>query len=149
MFTRASVAGLTFAALTGVAIAANVHFVKGPSFVDNGVTLTASGKLAGLGEGDVTIIVDATGTAAVECRNPGGNIAPGQSQTITTSGSQTLASAKNGTVTFGITTGAPEVSSSACPNDKWTPEVTDVQFSSALITVVQGGQIVLQQNYTF
>lgn len=136
------------------ALAANVHFVNGPTFTDNGTTLTTTGKLAGLGNGDIRITVAVTGIATkITCTNPGGNQAPGQNKPgVTASGSQTISrdEIKNGTVTIKVTTLEPAQltpKQAGCPNNNWTAKIDDVKFSSATITVVQGGQTVLNKTY--
>lgn len=141
--------GLILAVLTAATLAAaNVHFVRGFSTTDVGVSLVLAGKLAGLGQGDVTIILDAAGVAEVECTNPGGNVAPGQDTSITASGSVTLPVAKNGTITFSVATAAPSVPNTpTCPNNAWSADVVDVAFSGGTVTVIQGGVIVLQQTF--
>ena len=137
------------------ALAANVHFVKGPTFTDNGTTLTTTGKLAGLGNEDLTITVAVNGIATkITCTNPGGNQAPGQNKPgVTASGSQTITrnEIKNGSVTISVTTAEPAQLTprqAGCPNNRWTAEIDDVEFTSATITVVQGGEIVLKKTYT-
>src|SRR5712691_1029494 len=66
------------------ALAASAHFKDGsqPSFAKDSTTfvLTASGiNLAGLGNGDLRIIINATGTGTAQCQNPGGQSkVPGQ-----------------------------------------------------------------------
>lgn len=152
---------LLLAALSAVALfaptaalAANVHFVKPPTFTDNGTTLTVTGKLAGLGNGDLAITVATVGTATkITCTNPGGNQAPGQNKPrVNTIGTQKIESSeiKNGTVTIRVTTAAPAqltAKQAGCPNNNWTARIDDVKFSSATITVVQGGQTVLNETY--
>src|SRR5215212_4117026 len=80
--------------------AANVHFKGGsPTFSDQGTTLKTCFSLAGLGNGDVTIIVTTTGSATTLCTNQGGNTAPGQNKTpVKPSGQATIPSTeiKNG-----------------------------------------------------
>ena len=44
------------------------------------------GQDAGLGEGPVTLQIEAVGIASIECENPGGNVAPGLATTVESSG---------------------------------------------------------------
>jgi hypothetical protein len=127
-------------AVVGVAapaVAANPHFVKGPTVTDNGTTLSVTGSVAGLGNEDVRVVVTATGTAVVDCRNPGGNIAPGQRKSVSVSGEQIITDVKNGRINFAVTTLAPAPPPGSCPNSSWTPILRDVQFTDADVFVYQ------------
>lgn len=151
---KASLLAVAAAVLVApVALAANVHFKDGPTFTDEGTTLSASGALAGLGNKDVTITLTATGTADdITCTNKGGNVAPGQNKPKVTTLGQTsipVTEIKNGNVAFEVETAEPFVTAkqAGCPNNNWTATVNDVDFTSATITVVQGGKVVLKQTF--
>jgi hypothetical protein len=145
---RISIAIVVFAAMaltTQTALAASVHFKHGsPVFTDNGVTLSASGALAGLGNGDIVVTVTATGQPTATCTNPAGATQPpGQNPAeITLTGAQAIPGdeVKNGNVSFNVTTAAPTSpvpGAPDCPNPQWTERITDVTFTSATITVYQ------------
>lgn len=146
-------------AMAVVAMAASVHLKGGknaePSFTDDGLTLSASGALSGLGEGDILIDIEATADVTATCSNQGGHQAPGQNPApITVTGSVSIpeGSVKNGNTPFAVTTlepptpipGAPD-----CPNTNWSEDITDLAFTSATIRVYQGGALVLTVDCSF
>jgi hypothetical protein len=139
----------------------NVHLKGGanaePSFLDNGLTLTASGGLSGLGEEDIVVKLSAIGNPTATCTNPAGATQPpGQNPApVTLTGSVAIPTSefKNGNVPFTVTTSAPESpipGAPGCPNSQWTETITDVAFTSATITVEQpAGTLALTVNCTF
>lgn len=159
-FTIVLIVVVGMLALAPAAMAASVHFKggknAGPSFVDNGLTLSSSGALAGLGNGDVLVTLSATGDPTATCANPSGaNQPPGQNPApVTLTGTQSIPSSeiKNGNVSFGLATvgpvspipGAPD-----CPNPQWTEQIVDIRFTSVTLTVEQAGSVVLQVSCTF
>jgi hypothetical protein len=128
------------------AFAANAHFKHGsPVFSadKSALTLSASGEIAGLGNGDIVVKLDGSGTANLLCTNPGGSSkVPGQNPNFSASGSGAVpaSAVKNGNASFGVTTnppaspipGAPE-----CPNSGWTETITGITWTSARIRVFQ------------
>lgn len=144
------IAGLS----TGVAFAGNVHFNKAPTFTSSALTLTASGTIYGLGNGDVLITLDASGTASLLCTNPGGSSkVPGQNPNFSASGSGSFPASdiKNGHLSFSVTTNPPQSpipGAPDCPNSGWTETITSITWTSATITVYQSGVVVLQQTFS-
>ncbi|HET9790607.1 MAG TPA: hypothetical protein VFR08_04830 [Candidatus Angelobacter sp.] len=140
-------------AFVGLAVAASVHFKSGPTFFDQGLTLNASGALAGLGNGDVLVHLSATARPTATCTNSGGNEAPGQNPaSVNVTGAEAIPNTqiKNGTTPFTVTTNAPAQPTpeeAGCPNDNWKAAITDLQFTSATITVFQNNVAVLTATF--
>jgi hypothetical protein len=148
------IAGVVALVAAPIIYAASVHFKGGsPTFSDQGTTLKTCFCLAGLGNQDVTITVKTGGTATTLCTNQGGNTAAGQNKTpVSPSASQTFPASqiKNGNLCACLTTTPPPNPTAAeagCPNSNWSAAITDVQFTSAEIIVVQGGKVVLDQTF--
>ena len=147
MPTRTQVGRFTVALIVSVtaavAIAASVHYKKGPFVADNGSPATANGSIAGLGNGNVIVTLsfpNATGTTI--CTNPGGNQAAGQNPATpaATSGSQLVTNVKNGTVSFSVTTDAPQnptPQAAGCPNGNWTAAFDNITFGAGTLTIQQ------------
>jgi hypothetical protein len=138
-FTVLALAALSLAA---TASAQSGHFVGTPTCTDIGTQVRCTGKVAGLGGTTFTITVSAQGTASVTCTNPGGNVAPGQSFTTTTTGtSGPFATPRNGQARFTVTSNAPSAPAGSCPNAMWTGTVTDVEFTTATVTLLEDSTV--------
>jgi hypothetical protein len=144
---RTTITLLTLLAVASIAAVAvwadSPHYRKGPTVVDNGFTATATGTIAGLGNGNVIATLsfpNATGTTT--CTNPGGNQAAGQNPATpaATSGSQLITKVKNGTVSFTVTTDVPPnptPQAAGCPNGQWTAAFDNITFGSGTLTIQQ------------
>jgi hypothetical protein len=136
-----AVAALAF---PGVASAQSGHFLTGggnaPTCRDIGLQVQCTGKVAGLGGTEFEITIQAAGIASVVCINPAGNRAPGQDTAVTVSGTTgPLPTPRNGQYVFTITTDspAPLPATPTCPNEMWTPVITDVRFTTATLSLFE------------
>jgi hypothetical protein len=153
-FRGAAIFLSVFALALTTALAVSVHLKGGkraePAFYDDLLVLRASGSLAGLGNEDTVITITALADPTGLCTNPGGESkVPGQNPApveVTGSISIPATEVKNGNTPFEVETeppvtpipGAPD-----CPNVLWEESITEMAFTSATITVEQGGNIVL------
>jgi len=121
-------------------------------------SLIAKGYAGGLGNTDVTIVLDASGIPATTCTNYGGNDVPGQSYPkVSASGQQTLLGndpiRKNGKSPFFTETKDPETiawDAAGCPNSNWTAHVDFIFWTDAVISVYDAttGALLETQSYT-
>src|SRR2546429_9648441 len=112
--------------LASIAYASGVHITKaGVTFTadHNNLTLTASGQIAGLGNGAI-VLMSATADPTTTCTNQGGNQAPGQNPApITVTGSSAIpdTGGRNGSRPFTVTTNPPtqptDAKAAGGPND--------------------------------
>ena len=121
-------------------------------------SLIAKGNVSGIGNTDVTMVLDASGIPAIVCTNGGGNQVPGQSSPkVTAEGSQKLLGndplRKNGKAAFGVETLPPPPltwDQAGCPNSNWTAQIVFVYWTNAVISVYDSTTqaLLLKQNYT-
>jgi hypothetical protein len=121
-------------------------------------SLIASGYASGLGNTDVTVVLDASGIPAITCTNHGGNDVPGQSSPkVSASGEQTLLGndplRKNGKAAFLTETDDPETipwDVAGCPNSNWTGRIDFIFWTDATISVysTSTGGLLKSQNFT-
>lgn len=121
-------------------------------------SLVASGFASGLGNTDVTVVLDAAGIPAVTCTNLGGNQAAGQNPPkVSISGAQYLIHqnyTKNGRSPFDVETEEPQPGLTAeqlgCPNNNWSATIDFVFWTEATISVYSTATnaLLAQQKYT-
>jgi hypothetical protein len=129
-------------------LAQSGHFIESggnaPSCTDVGTQVRCTGKVAGLGGTTFEITVQAEGIASVVCINPAGHRAPGQDTAVTVAGTTTpLPTPRNGQFVFAVTTDDPEPlpPTPTCPNEQWTPDIVDVTFTTATLTLLENGAV--------
>jgi hypothetical protein len=135
----------------GVVWASSVHFKKGPTCMDNGLTATCTGTLAGLGNYDILAQLNTSGTGTSTCTNPGGSSkVPGQNPGLAVNPGGILiipnSSVKNGTAPFTVTTvvpADPTPQAAGCPGNNWTASWADITFTGGTLNILQcvGGSI--------
>jgi hypothetical protein len=138
----AAFVGLAFGAAP--AYAQSGHFIGEPDCTDIGTQVRCTGKVAGLGGTTFEITIAAAGIASVECTNPGGNVAPGQDTAVNVAGTtDPQETPRNGQFRFTVTTDDPEPlpPTPTCPNNQWVPNIVDVTFSTATLTLLEDGNV--------
>jgi hypothetical protein len=114
-----------------------------PVCTDIGSDVECSGKVAGLAGTAFRIEVDAVATLAIECTNPGGEIAPGDLRIDASGDTGELTTPRNRQSLFTVTgdadLGTPQDWSSSCPNPMWTPVPTEVSYTEATLSLYDGG----------
>lgn len=142
--------------------AGSPHFIGTLSFTAGSLHVT--GDLAGLGNTDVVVRLDAYANVVAQCQNRGGNTAPGRnpiavSTTVTTS----LIPDANGRTSVELTAldpvtvtpplSSPSAKTAGCPNGNWSvvgfvPGST--QWTGAQISVIDNrtAVLLLRMNYT-
>ena len=138
--------GLVFGAAP--AFAQSGHFIESgagaPQCTDEGTTVECMGKVAGLGGTTFEITIEAAGIATVECTNPGENVAPGQDTAVNVAGTTgPLPTPRNGQFVFSVQTDEPPQPppTPTCPNNQWRPNIVDVAFTEATLTLLEDGAV--------
>lgn len=121
-------------------------------------SLIANGTLTGLGNTDVSVVIDASGIPAITCINFGGNRVPGQSYPkVSASGNQILDGdspvRKNGRSPFGVETVDPETipwDEAGCPNANWSGHIDFIFWTDASISVFNASTqaLLLKKEYS-
>ncbi|GAB2581140.1 hypothetical protein GCM10027034_10340 [Ramlibacter solisilvae] len=138
---------LAFVSVT--AFAQNVHVKRNAVCTASALTVTCTGSISGLGNGDVTVIVAfPNATATTICTSPGGNDAPGQNPAVpvNVSGSVTISPTKNGNLTWTLTTTPPAQPTSeqaGCANNNWTASINTISFGAGTAIFIQNNIQVL------
>ena len=120
-------------------------------------SLIAKGYASGLGNSDVTVVLDASGIPVVTCTNQGSNDAPGQNPPkVFASGEQFLPGndplRKNGRATFFTETDDPETlpgDMAGCPNSNWTGRIDFIFWTDATLSLYSTatGDLLDSQDY--
>jgi hypothetical protein len=144
------------------AFAAGAHFTHGGvptctitpivTATDTSQSVTCSGELAGLGNVDLVLDLSASGFALYQCKNGGGNIAPGQNRVLVGPATSTTTipanAIKNGRTTFTTNPAvlsAPLTTSAAvagCPNANWSGVNPVVSVTSITLKISQTNLLV-------
>lgn len=121
-------------------------------------SLIANGTLTGLGNTDVSVVIDASGIPAITCINFGSNGVPGQSYPkLSASGNQLLDGdspvRKNGRSPFGVETVDPETipwDEAGCPNANWSGHIDFIFWTDASISVFNASTqaLLLKKEYS-
>jgi hypothetical protein len=144
-----------------VVAAGSPHFIGSLSFSFG--SLHVIGDIAGLGNTQITIRLNATATAIAQCANRGGNTAPGRNPiTVTTTVTTSVVPDANGRTSVELVAQdpltvspllpAPSPKTAGCPNGNWgvsgfVPGSTLWTTAQISVTDNVSGALLLQENY--
>ena len=147
-FARTAIAAAMFLVLAASAAnASSPHFKRGgtPACRDAGTALECTGSLAGLGNENLTFILQADSFGTFACRTPSGKNEPyGQNKVYFPVNDVTSIDAseiKNGSLNFTIS--APDIPPTAtpqqagCPSTSWSTRLVDLEFSNISLEIQQ------------
>ncbi|XYI03073.1 hypothetical protein ACMHYB_26265 [Sorangium sp. So ce1128] len=146
----AAVLSIAFATAASAQPGTGAHIV-GELTIDKSLTtgLTVRGKGAGFGNAVTNAFLTADSvTAEWQCRNRGGNIAPGQgTELVAVTGPTQTITPKNGNIVFNVTLPVPPRPDPdiACPNGNWTidPTPLSLTYTNVVLHFEQNGEPVL------
>ena len=142
---------MAFSASVALAQPGTGAHIVGDLTVEESLTegVTVSGKGAGFGNAvtDAFLTADSV-TSTWQCRNPGGNLAPGQgTELANVEGPTDTITPENGNIVFSATLPIPPAPDpeEACPNGNWTidPEPLSVTYTNVVLHFEQNGEEIL------
>jgi len=88
------------------------------------LTVSCTGfELAGVGNTNANVVLTATYSAVIDCRNHGGNIVESHETTFDDTDEDVVVSRKNGRLAVPAESVSPDLDlAEPCPNPNWTPE---------------------------
>jgi len=90
---------------------------------DNLTVSCSAFELAGVGNTNAELLLTATYSGVVDCRNPGGQIVESHETTFSATNEATLSPGRNGRLHVGARSVSPSLDlAEPCPNPNWTPE---------------------------
>lgn len=109
-------------------------------------SLIAEGFVKDAGNGDITVVLDATGIAMTTCTHPELQDRPGKNRSVSASGQQTLLGGGSGSESattnnkraFSVETIDPETlpwDVARCPSSEWTAQIDFISWTRATISV--------------
>jgi hypothetical protein len=139
LIVASAVAVIAALAFTSIAAAQNPHFIRASSGLTNSGALTATFKIAGLGDNEtISVTLSAQATAQYACFNRGGNH-PEATNKETVSGPVSatglFTSGQNGQVNGSLTAGPPSPGDFSCPPGQ-NLVLTFVQYTGVTLTAV-------------
>lgn len=91
---------------------------------DDELTVACSAfELAGVGNTNADLVLTASYSAVIDCRNKGGNVVESHETTFAATNAATLTPSRNGRLRVGARSVSPDLDlAEPCPNPNWTPE---------------------------